>query len=105
MIYVTDVDKIYPQAIAAGGKELRPLQTQFYGDRSGTLTDPFGHMWTICTHVEDIPEEELAKRAEAAMKEHGRGGIVARGQRRVSNQFFGAGLTWRGKPVEESRFI
>ena len=74
MIYVTDVDKIYPQAIAAGGKELRPLQTQFYGDRSGTLTDPFGHMWTICTHVEDIPEEELAKRAEAAMKEHGAAG-------------------------------
>ena len=74
MIYVNDVDKIYPQAIAAGGKELRPLQTQFYGDRSGTLTDPFGHMWTICTHVEDIPEEELAKRAEAAMKEHGAAG-------------------------------
>ena len=74
MIYVNDVDKIYPQAIAAGGKELRPLQTQFYGDRSGTLTDPFGHMWTICTHVEDVPEEELAKRAEAAMKEHGAAG-------------------------------
>ncbi len=74
MIYVNDVDKIYPQAIAAGGKELRPLQTQFYGDRSGTLSDPFGHMWTICTHVEDVPEEELAKRAEAAMKEHGAAG-------------------------------
>ena len=74
MIYVNDVDKIYPQAIAAGGKELRPLQTQFYGDRSGTLSDPFGHVWTICTHVEDVPEEELAKRAEAAMKEHGAAG-------------------------------
>ena len=70
MIYVDDVDKIYPQAIAAGGKELRPLQNQFYGDRSGTLIDPFGHVWTIGTHVEDISEEELAKRAEAAMKEH-----------------------------------
>ena len=68
MIYVDDVDKIFPQAIAAGGKEVRPLQNQFYGDRSGTLTDPFGHVWTISTHVEDIPEEELAKRAEAAMK-------------------------------------
>ena len=66
MIYVDDVDKIYPQAIAAGGKEVRPLQ--FYGDRSGTLTDPFG---TISTHVEDVTEEELAKRAEAAMKEAG----------------------------------
>ena len=68
MIYVDDVDKIYPQAIAAGGKEVRPLQNQFYGDRSGTLTDPFGHVWTISTHVEDVPEEELAKRAEAAMQ-------------------------------------
>ncbi len=68
MIYVDDVDKIYQQAIAAGGKEVRPLQNQFYGDRSGTLTDPFGHVWTISTHVEDVPEEELAKRAEAAMK-------------------------------------
>ena len=68
MIYVDDVDKIYPQAIAAGGKEVRPLQNQFYGDRSGTLTDPFGHVWTISTHVEDLSEEELAKRAEAAMK-------------------------------------
>ena len=68
MIYVDDVDKIFPQAIAAGGKEVRPLQNQFYGDRSGTLTDPFGHVWTVSTHVEDVPEEELAKRAEAAMK-------------------------------------
>ena len=71
MIYVDDVDTIYPQAIAAGGKEMRPLQNQFYGDRSGTLTDPFGHVWTISTHVEDLTEEEVAKRAEAAMKETG----------------------------------
>ena len=74
MIYVDDVDKIYPQAIAAGGKEVRPLQNQFYGDRSGTLTDPFGHVWTISTHVEDVPEEELAKRAESAMNEAGMAG-------------------------------
>ena len=71
MVYVDDVDKIFPQAIAAGGKEVRPLQNQFYGDRSGTLTDPFGHVWTIGTHVEDVSEEELAERAEAAMKEAG----------------------------------
>ena len=71
MIYVDDVDTIYPRAIAAGGKEMRPLQNQFYGDRSGTLTDPFGHVWTISTHVEDLSEEEVAKRAEAAMKETG----------------------------------
>lgn len=69
MVYVADVDKVYRQAIAAGGKELRPLQNQFYGDRSGTLSDPFGHMWTISSHVEDVSEEEMAKRAEAAMKQ------------------------------------
>ena len=74
MVYVDDVDKIYPQALSAGGKEVRPLQNQFYGDRSGTLTDPFGHVWTISTHVEDVSEEELAKRAEAAMKEAGLAG-------------------------------
>ena len=71
MVYVEDVDKIYPQAIAAGGKEMRPLQNQFYGDRSGTLADPFGHVWTISTQVEDVSEEEVAKRAAAAMKEAG----------------------------------
>jgi PhnB protein len=71
MVYVADVDKVYAQAIAAGGKELRPLQNQFYGDRSGTLSDPFGHMWTISSHVEDVSEEEMAKRAETAMKEAG----------------------------------
>ena len=71
MVYVADVDKVYAQAIAAGGKELRPLQNQFYGDRSGTLSDPFGHMWTISSHVEDVSEEEMAKRAEAAMKQAG----------------------------------
>jgi PhnB protein len=71
MVYVADVDKVYPQAIAAGGKEMRPLQDQFYGDRSGTLSDPFGHVWTISSHVEDVSEEEMAKRAEAAMKEAG----------------------------------
>lgn len=71
MVYVADVDKVYAQAIAAGGKELRPLQNQFYGDRSGTLSDPFGHMWTISSHVEDVSEEEMAKRAESAMKQAG----------------------------------
>ena len=71
MVYVADVDKVYPQAIAAGGKEMRPLQNQFYGDRSGTLSDPFGHVWTISSHVEDVSEEEMVKRAEAAMKEAG----------------------------------
>ena len=66
MIYVDDVDKIYPQAIAAGGVELKPLQDWFYGDRSGTLKDPFGHVWTIGTHKEDVTPEEMDKRMAAA---------------------------------------
>jgi PhnB protein len=66
MIYVEDVDKIYPQAIAAGGVELKPLQDQFYGDRSGTLKDPFGHIWTVGTHKEDVTPEEMDKRMAAA---------------------------------------
>jgi PhnB protein len=70
MIYVDDVDKIYNQAIAAGGKEVKPLQDQFYGDRSGTLTDPFGHVWTVATHKEDVTMEEMNRRMAAA---HGAG--------------------------------
>ena len=66
MIYVEDVDKIYPQAIAAGGTELKALQDQFYGDRSGTLKDPFGHVWTVATHKEDVTPEEMDKRMAAA---------------------------------------
>lgn len=73
MIYVDDVDKIYPQAIAAGGKEMKALQDQFYGDRSGTLIDPFGHCWTVATHKEDVAPEELDRRAKAA---HGGGGAA-----------------------------
>jgi PhnB protein len=65
MIYVDDVDKVYPQAIAAGGTELKPLQDQFYGDRSGTLSDPFGHIWTVSTHKEDVSPEEMDKRMAA----------------------------------------
>ena len=66
MIYVEDVDTMYKQAISAGAKEIKPLQNQFYGDRSGTLRDPFGHVWTVATHVEDVPPEELEQRAAAA---------------------------------------
>jgi len=67
MIYIENVDEAYPRAIKAGGKELRPLQDQFYGDRSGTFEDPEGHKWTISTHVEDVSEEEMGRRM-AAMK-------------------------------------
>jgi PhnB protein len=65
LIYVDDVDTMYPQAISAGGKEMKPLQDQFYGDRSGTLTDPFGHVWTIATHMEDVTPEDIEKRLSA----------------------------------------
>lgn len=71
LLYVEDVDRRYAQAIAAGGQEQRPLQNQFYGDRSGTLVDPFGHQWTLATHIEDVPHDELQRRMEQVMKQHG----------------------------------
>ena len=67
MLYVEKVDEVFHRAIAAGAKEIRPLQNQFYGDRSGTVEDPFGHKWTIATHVEDVTPEEIERRM-AAMK-------------------------------------
>jgi PhnB protein len=66
MIYVEDVDKIYKQAISAGATEVRAVQDQFYGDRSGNLKDPFGHVWTVATHKEDVSPEEMDKRIKAA---------------------------------------
>jgi PhnB protein len=66
MIYVEDSDKMFNAAIAAGATEMRPLQDQFYGDRSGTLKDPFGHVWTVATHKEDLTPEEIDARAAAA---------------------------------------
>jgi PhnB protein len=65
MLYVPDVDSTFKQAIGAGAKEKQPIKDQFYGDRSGTLEDPFGHQWTIATHVEDVPEAELESRMKA----------------------------------------
>ncbi len=65
MVYVEDVDAQFAQAIAAGGKVIKPLQDQFYGDRSGTFEDPFGHQWTLSTHKEDLSPEEIEKRAAA----------------------------------------
>ena len=62
-LYVEDVDAVFARAIAAGAVELKPLMDQFYGDRSGTFTDPFGHVWTACTHIEDVSPEELRRRA------------------------------------------
>jgi PhnB protein len=62
MFYVRDVDNAFQRAIAAGGKVDRAVQDQFYGDRSGTLTDPFGIQWTLATHIEDVTEEEVKRR-------------------------------------------
>ena len=67
MIYVEDVDRMFAQAVAAGAKEQRPVQDQFYGDRCGTLIDPFGHVWTIATHIEDVSPEEIDKRFKKMM--------------------------------------
>jgi PhnB protein len=62
MIYVPDVDAAFARALAAGAREQRPVENQFYGDRSGTLVDPFGHCWTLSTHVEDVSEDEIQRR-------------------------------------------
>jgi len=62
LLYVADVDSFFQRAVAAGGRVLKPIQDQFYGDRSGTLIDPFGHKWTIATHKEDVSAEEMKKR-------------------------------------------
>ena len=61
-VYVDDVDSAFKRALDAGAKEERAVQDQFYGDRSGTFLDPFGHRWNLATHVEDVSEEELQRR-------------------------------------------
>ena len=66
-VYVEDVDDAFQRAIEEGAKELRPVENQFYGDRSGQFEDPFGHRWNVSTHVEDIPPAEMEKRAAEAM--------------------------------------
>lgn len=66
--YVDDVDSAFARAVAAGAKELRPVQDQFYGDRTGTLKDPFGHTWSLATHREDLTPEEMDKRHEEFKK-------------------------------------
>jgi PhnB protein len=67
-LYVADVDAQFKQAVASGAIVKRPVKDQFYGDRSGTLEDPFGHVWTLATHVEDVSPEELDRRMAALPK-------------------------------------
>lgn len=67
-MYVEDVDARIAQAIAAGASPLRPVKEQFYGDRSGSVKDPYGYIWHLATHVEDVSPEEIGRRAEAMIK-------------------------------------
>ena len=66
-VYVEDSDAVFERAVQAGARALRAVEDRFYGDRSGQFEDPFGHRWDVSTHVEDVPAEEMSKRAAAAM--------------------------------------
>jgi PhnB protein len=66
-MYVEDVDAVVKQAVDAGATVTMEVADQFWGDRFGTITDPFGHVWNIATHVEDVPPDEIAERAKTAM--------------------------------------
>ena len=65
-VYVEDADSVFERAIEAGAEPLQPVEDKFYGDRSGGFEDPFGHHWNVATHVEDIPPDEMSKRAAEA---------------------------------------
>jgi PhnB protein len=66
-VYLPDVDNVVERAVSAGAKILKPVQDQFYGDRSGFIQDPFGHLWGVATHVEDVSPAEMAERAKKVM--------------------------------------
>ena len=74
LLYVEDCDAVFERAIAAGGSEVRPVRDQFYGDRSGTLTDPFGHQWSIASRLEDLSVDEIKQRAQEAQRTQGASG-------------------------------
>jgi PhnB protein len=67
-VYVEDADAAFDRAVKLGAKVLRPVATQFYGDRSGQFEDPFGHRWSVASHVEDVSPEEMARRAAELAK-------------------------------------
>ena len=69
LIYSDDVDNAFRRAIDAGGETTMPVENQFWGDRMGTVTDPFGHKWSIATHVEDVPPEQYEERMKASQKQ------------------------------------
>jgi PhnB protein len=67
-LYLPDVDRVVEKAVAEGAKILKPVQDQFYGDRSGFLQDPFGHFWGIATHIEDVSEHDMKERMKKVMQ-------------------------------------
>jgi PhnB protein len=67
-LYVADADAVVARAISAGAALKRPVENHFYGDRSGSFADPFGHIWHVATHIEDVSPEEIDRRAAEAMK-------------------------------------
>jgi PhnB protein len=68
LLYVDDVDTTIPRAVAAGAKLVQPIKDQFYGDRSGTLHDPFGHVWTVATHKKDVSPDEMMEHTGGAVQ-------------------------------------
>jgi PhnB protein len=70
-MYVPSADKAFNQAVVSGGVAIMPLADMFWGDRSGQVRDPFGHVWAIISHVEDVPPEEMAQRSAEAAKKMG----------------------------------
>lgn len=66
-LYVEDVDAVFERATAAGATVVRPVENQFYGDRAGSFDDPWGLRWSVATHVEDVPADEMARRAAEMM--------------------------------------
>lgn len=73
VIYVPDADAAFQRAIAAGATEEKPVSDQFWGDRMGTVVDPFGHRWSLGTHIEDVSPEEMARRMAALSAQHAQG--------------------------------
>ena len=70
VLYVENVDAVFKRGLDAGGKQVRPVENQFYGDRMGSLEDPFGHIWSVGTHVEDVTPAEMERRAAEMAKQH-----------------------------------
>jgi PhnB protein len=67
-VYVADVDSVFAAAMSAGAKSIREVQDLFYGDRGGSFEDPWGHHWSVASHIEDVPPEEMERRAAAQMQ-------------------------------------